>query len=190
MLLDQGERIRACLFTLRALRQRLEDFPEAAASGVSLDQFFAAAGRVLEADGEMLRTGQPWDCGKAAASNERNPVAELERVFDSFCASRAGNAPPVLTKDIETQMDALARQLRVTFDLANNATPSGRQAFAPQRRVKTVAVAPEWLARRDAGEFGISIPRPSGTRSASLCASRRPMPLAGRLVGIGPTGCR
>ena len=122
-LLDQGERIRACLLTLHALRDRVEHVDHPALLPKLLNEYFDGASRVLEAAGETLRTGQPW-------SGQPTPVAEAERILEAFRGLPRESEPRVLIADIQTQMDALTRQLRVTFDLANHATPSGSIAFA------------------------------------------------------------
>jgi uncharacterized membrane protein YccC len=122
-LLDQGERIRACLLTLRSLRARLDHTEHPQRPAALLDEFLAAAGRVLVAAGNTLRTGIPW-------SGDPLPPSGAELVLEQFRALPPACEPHVLLADIRTQMDALARQLRVTFDLANHATPSGSIAFA------------------------------------------------------------
>ncbi len=134
-LLDQAERIRVCLLTLRTLRTRLErgDDGSDAKKGTAgarrgfplkmLDDYLAAGARVLNAAGEVLRTGRPRD-------EQPSPVAEAERILDAARALASGNEPDALSDDIRIQMDALTRQLRITFDLANHATPSGSLAFA------------------------------------------------------------
>jgi uncharacterized membrane protein YccC len=132
-LLDQAERIRACLVTLRALRARIDATPDEPDTPPShtpnsslsplLDQYLATAGRALDAAGEILRTGRPY-------STQPTPVAEAEHLLEIVRALPAGGEPGALIADIRAQMDALTRQLRITFDLANNATPSGSLAFA------------------------------------------------------------
>jgi uncharacterized membrane protein YccC len=125
-LMDQGERIRACLVTLHALRARIEtqDAGDGSASSRALiDDFFSASSRVLEAVAEMLRTGRP-------CCTEPRPVAEAERILEAFRALPPVGEPGALLADIRVQMDALTRQLRVTFDLASHATPSGSLAYA------------------------------------------------------------
>jgi uncharacterized membrane protein YccC len=121
-LLDQGERIRACLLTLQSLRQRLNATDRNPHPASLLDAFLAAADRVLDALAGTLRSGQPWTGSPA-------PPEAAERVLESFRALPPDCEPQVLITDIRTQMDALTRQLRVTFDLANHATPAGSIAF-------------------------------------------------------------
>jgi uncharacterized membrane protein YccC len=123
VLLDQGERIRACLLTLRSLRARLDHTEHPPQSGTLLDEFLTAAGQVLNAAGNALRTGIPW-------TGEPPLPSAAEQALEQFRALPPDGEPRVLIADIRTQMDALARQLRVTFDLANHATPSGSAAFA------------------------------------------------------------
>jgi uncharacterized membrane protein YccC len=132
-LLDQGERIRACLVTLHALRARVERGEHPAQLPGLLEGFFGASSMVLDAVGETLRTGVPR-VGQTA------PIAEAERMLEAFRALPASGESGVLIADIQTQMDALTRQLRVTFDLANHATPSGSVAFA-----RSEAARPWWL---------------------------------------------
>jgi uncharacterized membrane protein YccC len=131
-LLDQAERIRICLLTLRSLRTRLPPSTPSTQSTQStqspplptlLDDYLAAASRVLEAAAGMLRTGRPQPVQSA-------PVAEPERILEAFRALPAGGEPGALIGDIRAQMDALTRQLRIIFDLASHATPSGSVAYA------------------------------------------------------------
>jgi len=128
-LLDQGERIRACLLTLRSLRERLDHTDHSPQPATLLDDFLAAARLVLEAAGNTMRTGVPWSGNPA-------PTAEAENVLEKFRALPNDCEPHVLITDIRTQMDALARQLRVIFDLANHATPSGSIAFAQREAAR------------------------------------------------------
>jgi uncharacterized membrane protein YccC len=122
-LLDQGERIRACLLTLRSLQARLDRADHPPLPAALLDEYLSAAGRVLEAAGHTLRTGAPW-------TGDPAPATDAEHVLEKFRALPPDCEPHVLIVDIRTQMDALARQLRITFDLATHATPSGSIAFA------------------------------------------------------------
>jgi uncharacterized membrane protein YccC len=132
-LLDQAERIRVCLITLGALRSRLEpggDTKPSQSSGVSpnkvavpLDQYLAVAARILDAAAEMLRTGRPTERDSA-------PLADAERFLDTVRELPGNCEPGTLLSDIRVQMDALTRQLRVIFDLANHATPAGSLAYA------------------------------------------------------------
>lgn len=120
-LLDQGERIRVCLLTLRALRERADGGDHALSS--LLDDYFGAARKVLEAVAEMLRTGRSWEA-------EPRPVDAADCILEAVRNLPPGGAQPALVSDIRAQMDALARQLRIVFDLASNATPSGSFALA------------------------------------------------------------
>jgi len=122
-LLDQGERIRACLLTLRSLRARVDHAPHPDVLPSLLDDYFSAAAHVLETAADILRAGSPL----AATPS---PVAEPERILEAVRALPPGAEAPALIGDIRAQMDALTRQLRVVFNLANHATPSGRIAFA------------------------------------------------------------
>ena len=134
-LLDQGERIRACLLTLHSLRARYQTRePSALTAGqpspvaVLVDRYLAAATRALDTDGEMLRSGRP-------AGDGSPDVDEAERILETFRDLPAGSEPGPLIADIKAQMDALTRQLRITFGLASHATPSGIVAYARSEEV-------------------------------------------------------
>jgi hypothetical protein len=113
-LLDQGERIRICLLTLHSLRERVAELEPPAGLAGLLDEYFASSRTVLEATGEMLCSGRQWDGNSSPA---REPTAQMERVLEAFRSLPKAGHPSVLMQDIEGQMDALARQLRVVFDL-------------------------------------------------------------------------
>jgi len=123
VLLDQAERIRVCILTLRSLRQRLAAIAGAAPRSAALDDFFAASREVLQSAGETLRSGRP-SVEHARLLNRALDILEAWRSMPSSAAHA------ILFGDIETQMDALARQLRIVSELANNATPQGQLAYA------------------------------------------------------------
>ena len=123
-LLDQGERIRVCLITLARLRERLRD----PAAAPMLDGFLAAASAVLRDAAAMLRTGR---------SVPSDAIHEAQRLLDEY---RGNEREGVLNADIDVQMDALARQLRIILGLAGNATPAGRDQYA-----RTEAARPWWM---------------------------------------------
>ena len=122
-LLDQGERIRAGLLTMRSLRARLAHTEHSALPAKLMDDYLAAARAVLEAASNTLQTGVP------CAANPP-PTRDAEALLEKFRALPPDTEPHVLLADIRTQMDSLTRQLRITFDMANHATPTGRIAFA------------------------------------------------------------
>jgi uncharacterized membrane protein YccC len=122
-LLDQGERIRICLVTLRSLRPRLDDSQPAKSAGVLLDEFLIDARQLLELVATMLRSGEP-------SSGRPQPLDDAEQMLEKFRAFSATSGAPALAADLQVQMDSLARQLRIVFNLANHATPSGALAFA------------------------------------------------------------
>jgi len=121
-LLDQGERMRACLVTLRALRARIDPIAHAPCAVSLLDDYLTAAGLVLEAAGETLRTRRP-------AGSDPEALARAEQLLEAYRALPPASEPHILIADILTQMDALTRQLRVTLALSSHATPSGSVAF-------------------------------------------------------------
>jgi len=130
-LLDQGERIRVCLLTLRTLRERVDAAERDGSIARLLDEYFAAARAALEEVGEMLRTGKARvGAEEGAAGVKSHAVAQAERSLDAMRRMPEAGHPRVLMGDIEGQMDALNRQLRVTLELAKNSTRTGLMAFA------------------------------------------------------------
>jgi uncharacterized membrane protein YccC len=122
-LLDQAERIRASLVTLNALRVRIDPAKGPENLAQILDQYVAAAGVVLATTASALRNGN-------LATVQPAPVEEVNNLLDTLRALPHGAGQDALLADILTQTDALARQLRVTLDLASRATRLGVRAYA------------------------------------------------------------
>ena len=125
-----------------------------------------------------------------AHTPQPTPVAEAERLLEAFRSLPADGEPAALIADIRAQMDALTRQLRVTFDLANHATPSGSLAFARTRSGDTLAIArrrrPRHPARKSQPPLHRLPPCPAarGLRHCRGCTWAAPS------AGTVPTGCR
>ncbi len=100
-LLDQAERLRLSLLSLAGLRRRIDHARQRASLAQLLDQYFTAAGKVLEAAGDMLRTGRVDDSGAWKS------IAEAEDILKSLRALPASGETGALLADIQAQIDAL-----------------------------------------------------------------------------------
>ncbi len=127
LLLEQAERSRLCLVTLSRLRTRAqrEDNP----IGGTIDRFLGTASQLLGCIGGLLRDGK---CEDASALIE------------------ALRAIPGEPRDVRIQMDALSRQLRISLDLAKNATAADGAAFAKREasRPRKLRLRSAWATLR------------------------------------------
>lgn len=119
LLLNQAERMRLSLLTLRRLRSRMRREDPQDPGPPLLDRFFGIYSLMLVAIGESLQNLRP--VADAAVG-----LLQLEELAEEM---RAGKGMAV---DARFQMDALTGQMRAAADLASSATPSGEAAF--QRR--------------------------------------------------------
>lgn len=116
MLLNQAERMRLSLLTLRRLRSRMRrENPQDPAPPL-IDRFFEIYSRMLAAIGDSLLNMRPIP--EAAPG-----ILKLEEL------SRQMRAEKGMSVDARTQMDALSGQMRAACDLASAATPSGEDEF-------------------------------------------------------------
>lgn len=127
-LLSQAERMRLALTAIARLRIRLSREPDGASQAAVLDDAMAAAGRALDAIGDVLMPGAVSTMSGAAAAE----TSRIETDADRLRAS--GRA---MTSDARRQLDALAGQVRAATELAFRSTPAGEvmmeaaQAAAP-----------------------------------------------------------
>ena len=115
-LLNQAERMRLSLLTLRRLRSRMRREHPHGFEPPLLDRFFEIYSRMLAAISDSLLKLKP-------------PAETIEGVLqlEELCAEmRAGVGMAV---DARIQMDALMGQLRAASESASSATPSGVEAF-------------------------------------------------------------
>lgn len=138
-LLSQAERIRLSLVTVARLRHRLtrEDAFDPAIA--ALDQFRENTGYLLEAVAQSLFSGK--EPGLAADRLALGMALAQKLAVDDAAATQTFSH--AVRRDMKFQADALGGQLRAVIELAQNATPQGREAFE-----KREAAKPLWLRFR------------------------------------------
>lgn len=125
-LLNQAERIRLSLFTLRRLRARLER-ADADFAGLRLaEAFLNVASSVLAAIAASLPLAQPAD-----AARERLPelVATAVRMRDESTRAKSPFLA-ALSRDALFQMEGLTGQLHSAIRSVSESTPAELEAFA------------------------------------------------------------
>lgn len=137
-LLNQAERIRLTLLTLKALRSRMERESLAHQATAIAGEALSRAASALRAIAALLTTQN--------FANTRDDFSELRRLAQ-LLREESPRAPTsffsATTKDTAFQLDALAGQLRAVRDLAANSTPVGQAAFTREE-----ARQPWWLQFR------------------------------------------
>src|SRR5205814_359924 len=128
-LLSQSERVRLSLVMLSRLRIRMQRESLRHSSVQVLGDYLKEAAQALEAIGESLISGIPAAACKAILADCEALTLRLRQETDSLPPSFLA----AVAKDARFQMDALNGQLRATFDLAANATPTGQAAFVKQQ---------------------------------------------------------
>lgn len=124
-LLTQAERSRLCVVTLARLRSRVLREPHGQRIGKIVNDVFTISARWFAAISEVLRKG--------ISADPALDLEELTRLIQSLRDDAPEPSSKILAslvRDILSQTDALARQLRVSFDMATNATPAGSAGFA------------------------------------------------------------
>lgn len=125
-LLNQAERIRLSLLTLRRLRRRMERDAEVSARVDVVQQFLDVSADVLAKIGQSLSMGEATDRG-------RERLRELETLAESLRDEETKPASAFLsamTRDARYQMDALIGQLRSAVRSVSETTPAGFEALA------------------------------------------------------------
>jgi len=128
-LLSQAERVRLSLVMLSRLRIRMQRESLRHSSVQVLGDYLKDAAHALEAIGESLISGIPAEACKAMLADCEALTLRLRQETDSLPPSFLA----AVAKDARFQMDGLNGQLRATFDLAANATPTGQAAFVKQQ---------------------------------------------------------
>ncbi len=145
-LLNQAERIRLSLLTLRRLRRRMErDTGTSARVGV-VEQFLDRSAGVLAQIGESLSSsdshntshGTSQDTSYGTLSLEgrdgaRESLRELETMTENLREAEgkpAAASISAMTRDARFQMDALTGQLRSALRSVSETTPAGFEALA------------------------------------------------------------
>jgi uncharacterized membrane protein YccC len=141
-LLNQAERIRLSLLTLRRLRKRMERDAgrdgEASTRVKAVQQFLDVSARVLAQIGQSLSLNEKLSEAPGQASDEVQPeLGELETIAESLRAEEtapsAGSFSAMttaMTRDARYQMDALVGQLRSAVRSVSETTPAGFEALA------------------------------------------------------------
>src|SRR5262245_18424892 len=135
-LLSQAERIRLGLVTLARLRHRLTREDAFHPAIAALDQYRENAGHLLGAVAQSLFSGR--EPGLAADRLALGMALAQKLAVDD--ASAAMTFSTAVRRDMKFQADALGGQLRAVWELAQNATPRGEEAFE-----KREAAKPLWL---------------------------------------------
>jgi uncharacterized membrane protein YccC len=135
-LLSQAERVRLSLVTVARLRHRLTREDAFHPAIAALDQFRENAGYLLEAVAQSLFSGK--EPGLAADRLALGMALAQKLAVDDAAASQTFSH--AVRRDMKFQADALGGQLRAVIELAQNATPQGREAFE-----KREAAKPLWL---------------------------------------------
>jgi len=132
-LLNQGERIRLSLLTLRRLRRRMKRDNETSARVPMVQHFLGVAANILADLARSLSTGELTE---TISKNSQNNLRELEKLADSLRdedknASSASLSAMSLAmmRDARHQMDALVGQLRSALRSINETSPEGLEAL-------------------------------------------------------------
>jgi uncharacterized membrane protein YccC len=130
-LLNQAERIRLSLLTLRRLRRRMQRDNSDLIGFQSTEEFLTIAADVLASVAQSLS-------GAESANTARNRLPELVALAESLRQAEITPAPAflaALTRDARLQMDALIGQLRSVVRTVNETSPAELEAFV--RREET-----------------------------------------------------
>jgi uncharacterized membrane protein YccC len=125
-LLNQAERIRLSLLTLRRLRRRMERDAEVSARVDLVQRFLDVSSDVLAEIGQSLTIGE-------ATPRVQKKLLELETWAESLRAEENKPASAFLaamTRDARHQMDALIGQLRSAVRSVSDTTSAGFEALA------------------------------------------------------------
>jgi uncharacterized membrane protein YccC len=129
-LLNQAERIRLSLLTLRRLRKRMERSPEASGTFPLVQQFLELGSNLLASLSQSIAAGE---ITKGAAQSDKAVLHELETIANILRADENNSGPAfleVITRDARHQMDAAIGQLRSAVRSATEASPAGLEALA------------------------------------------------------------
>jgi uncharacterized membrane protein YccC len=123
-LLNQAERIRITLMTLRGLGNMVEHDLNVQNALLVVDEFLCVSAKILAAVGQSLSRQEP-----ATPAGEFLPT--LDTLADRADPARAHTAlPSAVITDVRFQMDALIGQLHSAVRTTTEATPAELQAFA------------------------------------------------------------
>jgi uncharacterized membrane protein YccC len=125
-LLNQAERIRLSLLTLRRLRKRMERDAEVSSRVDMVQRFLDVSAAVLAKIGQSLSMGE-------ATIRVQEKLLELETLAESLRAEETKPASSFLsamTRDARHQMDALIGQLRSATRSVSDTTSAGFEALA------------------------------------------------------------
>jgi uncharacterized membrane protein YccC len=129
-LLNQAERIRLSLLTLRRLRRRMERDVEVSARVDVVQRFLDVSADVLAQIGQSLSLSETRG---DATDRVREKLRQLETLAESLRDEEKKPASAFLsamTRDAHYQMDALLGQLRSAVRSVSETTPAGFEALA------------------------------------------------------------
>ncbi len=115
-LMNQAERIRLSLLTLRRLHRRLSREEEGAAATVDLERILTAASLALESVSRGVIEGKPIGAARQFTELAHQFAHQHQETSPQFLAA--------LIRDAQHQLDALAGQLRAASRLSGDAAPA------------------------------------------------------------------
>jgi uncharacterized membrane protein YccC len=131
-LLNQAERVRLSLLTLRRLRRRMLRDTQVSARVEVVQRFLDISADILANIGRSLSIGESADSAKESlreletlAENLRNEETKPTKAFLS-----------AMTRDARFQMDALAGQLRSVVRTVSETTPAGFEALTSRDAIQ------------------------------------------------------
>jgi uncharacterized membrane protein YccC len=131
-LLNQAERIRLSLLTLRRLRRRMLRDTQILVRVEVVQRFLDISAAILANIGRSLSIGE-------SADSARESLRELETLAEDLRQEEAKPATAFLsamTRDARFQMDALVGQLRSVVRIVSETTPAGFEALASRDAIQ------------------------------------------------------
>ena len=122
-LLNQAERIRLSLLTLRRLHRRIAREDQGSEVSAALERILATASLALESESGSVIQGRPTGAAQQLTEAARQFRERHEETASPFLAA--------LIRDADRQIDALAGQLRAAAGLSGNVVP--RESEKPWR---------------------------------------------------------
>ena len=172
-LLNQAERLRLSLLTLRRLDRRIARDEQGSEASAAIERILATASLALESVSESVIQGRPIGAAR-----------QLTEAARQFHEHHAGNSSPfldALIRDAGHQIDALAGQLRAAARLSGNVIPhetgepwqlrftGWRAASMPISHSNPPCSAMRWVSRSPSAQA-----KPSGSDSTSSAPTGLP----------------
>jgi uncharacterized membrane protein YccC len=131
-LMNQAERIRLSLLTLRRLRRRMLRDTQVSPRVEAVQRFLDISADVLTDIGRSLSIGESADSGRKSLRKLKT-LAENLRQEETKPATAFLSA---MTRDARFQMDALVGQLRSVVRTVNETTPAGFEALTSRDAIQ------------------------------------------------------